>query len=876
MTKTVRTYDEAVNQLPVAQWTDDLEKDYKERSRQFSDWTDQKITRADEEAEADPGTQLLKTIKSGMKLVGDVKSLANKFEEGKKIKDSEAKAEMRQNLDSQQFTDDQIEIILGNYKTEKGTLAKDDIPFLERIKTIKDPKVRAFLEKQAGINQVHLKEYFAGYHAQSLPGRWDEHLAGMSKDEVAAWQQKSRPQQLQYMKNFAGEGYGDLRLDNGLLFESVTGVTNQFLKTKNILKRHTDAEIVHSAEELQLDNSINVWLKNKPLVLAPGTTGNDYALSQLNQHILARAATFSPDDGVEPTLTEIQRASKEVFASIERLTRTGQITPDELTSLFNGKLEHPAGKLHKDGKKYITLETMLANGKLGYTKADFMNLANKGVGTYVERQVALKKSQNEGAINNAIANYSGENFDESKINEVINGVLVNGGTEEDVKGLRQMLKSTQSEQEFQNGVKKWRQRITDGDITSKHFQDEIKNIPNERLRAHVQEQLTLQLDKRAEQNYSEKGNEALVRGESERTMKDGSKLSHTQERVLNHLNKYQSKAFTQCINANPNDSTCAIKSEEAVRSYYAAGGGKVDGKRQGDGKFKFDRTKGYENFRKVDNQKISAVKVVTAQPSKQLIKTWDNSLNTRITDLGGADNPRLLTQLVYSPGGIMDPMEIVGVFEANAYSAELLYKAKALGLPPATVFKAQVEALSQVDAEGVPLIGWENARLLEQHGIIKIHTTEGGGTVIEQTELIQAGSIISEPETNLYNILEKHNQTSHVNRQGAENLTPNYLKRISLFESLNDLNYNKYAWGTSDGSIPATPRIANIQQEVAEARAAIQKQKDDAAARQQVQTNIAENDATITVESFAEQPKSELGSDEEQDLDQAYKDAGLF
>ena len=736
MTKTVRTYDEAVNQLPVAQWTDDLEKDYRERSRQFSDWTDQKITRAQEEAEADQGTQLLNTIKSGMKLVGDVKSLANKFEEGKKIKDSKAFAEMRQNLDSQQFTDEQIKIILGNYQTEKGTLAKDDIPFLERIATIKDPKVRAFLEKQAGINQVHLKEYFAGYHAQSLPGRWDEHLAGMSRDEVAAWQQKSSPQQLQYMKNFAGEGYGDLRLDNGLLFESVTGVTDQFLKTKNILKRHTDAEIVHSAEELQLDNSINVWLKNKPLVLAPGTSGNDYAFSQLNQHILARAATFSPDDGVEPTLTEIQRASKEVFASIERLTKTGRITPDELTSLFNGKIEHPAGKLHEDGKKYITLETMLANGKLGYTKADFINFANKGVGTYVERQVALKKRQNEGAINDAIANYSGENFNESKINDVINGVLTNGGTEDDVKALRQMLKSTQSEQEFKDGVRKWEQRILNGDITSKHFQDEIKAIPNERLRDHVQDQLKIQLDARHDQQYEDDGLEGLVRNETKRTAAAGYTLSPTQERVINHLKKYQSKEFTQCISANPNDGTCALKAAQATQTYYQSNGGRVNDVSGPKGMFTFDRAKGYVNYRKYETQQTKAVTIATAKPSAELIKTWGGDLKSRIQAVGGASNPTMLTDLIFGYGNVVDVEELVGMWGGNAYSAELLYKSKVLGLPPATVLKAQIAGLTRIDAEGVPVVGWENARLLQKAGIIEINfgteSTNDGGTKFKE------------------------------------------------------------------------------------------------------------------------------------------------
>ena len=119
-------------------WTEDLEKIYHRQTQQLTDYQGQLRERDKQEEKADPGVALLETINKGMKFVGDVKSLSNAYEKGKKAKKDEAYKQFSTQMESWEYengplTREQWDALAGKYTLDGTRVVTEDVKFLEAL-----------------------------------------------------------------------------------------------------------------------------------------------------------------------------------------------------------------------------------------------------------------------------------------------------------------------------------------------------------------------------------------------------------------------------------------------------------------------------------------------------------------------------------------------------------------------------------------------------------------------------------------------------------------------------------------------------------------------------------------------------------------------
>ena len=235
------------------------------------------------------------------------------------------------------------------------------------------------------------------------------------------------------------------------------------------------------------------------------------------------------------------------------------------------------------------------------------------------------------------------------------------------------------------------------------LKQEKERVTNSTLKDQIQDTIDLLENKQAEFNYSERWLDVKVSEGLNLTLGTDEPLNQRGVKVRNDLLKYFRARFQARITEKHPDPMNEAMND--VKAYWDIHGGNVKVKDVTDanpkaGKFSPTEAGSYENYDAHLGLKRKRRDHTLINPTENDINNYKTRIETARTNASsgkGLEIPgkNTLERMLNTPKSILDVDDVVGAWENNAYSAELLIKAKQIGVLPSQLLWMQTNALAK-------------------------------------------------------------------------------------------------------------------------------------------------------------------------------------
>ena len=439
-----------------------------------------------------------------------------------------------------------------------------------------------------------------------------------------------------------------------------------------------------------------------------------------------------------------------------------------MSSIIDAVLEdHPAG----DNLRVFF-------DKEGFTEQRLMRSASFGATGKINVALAASKAKAESIGNTAIAQYQGDNYSKSGIDKALLEMAALGDTKSAAyQQLTAMKSSNNSNKEFQEGLEEWKIKLKRNNIS--HYKDEIEKEGNVQLRTFLQKELDEQTKNRETHGY----NSGWIINHIEESVRftdagQNKVLGPHASTLKNHLeNKFSTlfNGFVKEGSVDPQGDAVKVM-EQYLNEQKEQDGGILKYKKSKGGYYNWKaRQDTVRNIEKT-NQRMDLLG--KEQPTDQHIIEWDGDL-AKINF--NPNNPEALETILINQE-IYSKEDLHSATASGQLTAEMVYKARQLGVPPSTLLEAQilyqVKKADELAAKGDPSL----KNYLETYGIDKWKMPPG--------------------EVDFWSALSEDKETSSLVKQlGWENLSNNMKSRALLFRNLNNLELVEYVFPGNNGNI---------------------------------------------------------------------------
>ena len=723
------------------------------------------------------GTAKSQQIQTLAKFAGDVIGAVKKQNT---VRDAKAQEEYNTKLGSFKWRMDDDETIqkLIDYKAGKNRILKDDIKFKELLNGLKHltPQQKDFLNSMSAKEALYAKEYFSIRMINGFDEKFTAAKEGNAQFNIDYNKARDRGDdyEREFIENWAKDQFGLNRPSDGMMFDGTIQALEQWMKSKTLLSIGRSAKLSSAAEAVQWGERTVELIKGKgelnPELVTQGMVHDILAGAKFNsiEGKDIKDYTFEDFKQVLEGNTDVQRSAIKYITRLRDLGLSGDITSNQMHSIIDALIDHPAGNSLK-----------VFFDKEGFTEKSLIQAADWGSRAKIDVANAANEAEGKKIARETIAANTGDNWNAANIQNALNRMEALGQSDTDgYKTLTDMKSANNSTIEYQKEFKKWEVILANNDIAK--YKDEINKIGNIRLRTELQKRLE-KVESGREGTGFDKG---WLKNEIEASLRytsDGNNkvLMPNAASLLNHLETRYSRLHDYAVAQNMDDPNGYAVKE--IKKYIAAEQGK-------DGILFYNAsTKQYDNWlqqqpaiRDLNKARRKLDNLGRQNPRPSDLLAWDGELNQIDFD----PNNGTSLQDILTKKEIISISDIQSVAISKQIPAELIYKARKLGIPPGTLLEAQI--IYHRSTEG----GEEKLTVLSQDGqTIPLHEWK-----------------VADSEVAFWEEINKDKETSSLVKQiGWENLSNNMRNRAIAFNKGNlslDPELVRYLWPTSDGRFP--------------------------------------------------------------------------
>ena len=349
-----------------------------------------------------------------------------------------------------------------------------------------------------------------------------------------------------------------------------------------------------------------------------------------------------------------------------RLAKDGRFSNEALAALKTGEIEgHPSGK----------------HGDILFSEDQFKKI-QQGINEYNTNFLAAHATKNTQNLLDFTANYiqGGETEDAKAL--ALQTFVSNGGdpNSKEYKRLENSDPFANTAESYQNENQYWERATIDGKLLSKENLALAKEIKNNSLSIEIQKkQEALQKSYNNngfdtyEKRHKANGN-LIMKTAKNRTLGDNEVLEGFNERLQDEITNLEGKLYSIFYNENPKDlqiaDKVAIEKKRILteKGFYAQPGSDQEGVYTKDANGNFTNYKNsiigqVETFNKSNNIRNRN------NWSNEISRSWESAKHNLVP--GDTIKERVLNTV----NAVLSPEDIIGAFENNKISEELIYKA---------------------------------------------------------------------------------------------------------------------------------------------------------------------------------------------------------
>ena len=545
---------------------------------------------------------------------------------------------------------------------QERELDKSHTEFVQRVNATNLPaKYKQLLTARNGGNIVRVRK-LQGYEAVENFPIWIENKINNDATFQKEFEQyKDDPIQLKtWYKNKLHERLGTVKEGK----EAGLGFSDAFIAT------HFQPEM----DRLASTKGAISGLKSKNVVFAIDGEANAklvnasiYGFNAGQSNAVAQGAHTLILEGVNKSEgIDLTKSTENTALFYYRLAKDGRFSNEALAALKTGEIEgHPSGK----------------HGDILFSEDQFKKI-QQGINEYNTNYLAAHATKNTQSLLDFTANYiqGGETEDAKAL--ALQTFVSNGGdpNSKEYKRLENSDPFANTAESYQNESQYWERAAIDGKLLSKENLALAKEIKNNSLSIEIQKkQEALQKSYNNngfdtyEKRHKANGN-LIMKTAKNRTLGDNEVLEGFNERLQDEITNLEGKLYSIFYNENPNDlqiaDKVAIEKKRILteKGFYAQPGSDQEGVYTKDANGNFTNYKNsvigqVETFNKTNNVRNRT------NWSNQISRAWESAKYNLVP--GDTIKERVLNTV----NAVLSPQDIIGAFENNKISEELIYKA---------------------------------------------------------------------------------------------------------------------------------------------------------------------------------------------------------
>ena len=626
----------------VTDWLTPLEKVYARQSRQLDTYHQQLRERDRQEEAATINlpeiASKLANFSSSIKQVVD----ARETNISSKVKSIYGSADV-----------DQKKII--DQLVQERELDKSHTEFVQRVNATNLPaKYKQLLTSRNGGNIVRVRKLI-GYETIE---NFENILKSNPEYNKKIDQYQDSPAELKtFVKSalyetLSGKEKGQLGFSDAFIAANFQSEIDRFSSTKEIISGLKSKNVVFA-----IDGAANAKLVNASI----------YAFNAGQSNAVAQGAHTLILEGVNKSENvDLTKSTENTALFYYRLAKDGQFSNEALAALKSGEIEgHPSGK----------------HGDILFSEAQFKKI-QQGINEYNTNYLAAHATKNTQSLLDFTTNYiqGGETEDAKAL--ALQTYVSNGGdpNSKEYKRLENSDPFANTAESYQNENQYWEQAAIDGKLLSKENLALAKEIKNNSLSIEIQkkqEALQKSYNNNGFDSYEKRhkanGN-LIMKTAKNRTLGDNEVLEGFNERLQDEITNLEGKLYSIFYNENPNDlqiaDKVAIEKKRILteKGFYAQPGSDQEGVYTKDANGNFTNYKNsvigqVETFNKANNVRNRT------NWSNQISRAWEAAKYNLVP--GDTIKERVLNTV----NAVLSPQDIIGAFENNKISEELIYKA---------------------------------------------------------------------------------------------------------------------------------------------------------------------------------------------------------
>ena len=540
---------------------------------------------------------------------------------------------------------------------QERELDKSHTAFVQRVNATNLPaKYKQLLTSRNGGNVVRVRK-LQGYEAVENFPIWiqnqiDENIDGANEDFD---RYKDDPIQLKtWYKSKLHErlGKGGLDFSDAFIATHFQPEMERLASTKGAISGLKSKNVVFAIE-----GEANAKLVNASIY--GFNAGQSNAVAQGAHTLILEGVNKS--EGIDLT-----KSTENTALFYYRLAKDGRFSNEALAALKTGEIEgHPSGK----------------HGDILFSETQFKKI-QQGINEYNTNYLAAHATKNTQSLLDFTANYiqGGETEDAKAL--ALHTFVSNGGdpNSKEYKRLENSDPFANTAESYQNESQYWERAAIDGKLLSKENLALAKEIKNNPLSIEIQkkqEALQKSYNNNGFDSYEKRhkanGN-LIMKTAKNRTLGDNEVLEGFNERLQDEITNLEGKLYSIFYNENPNDlqiaDKVAIEKKRILteKGFYAQPGSDQEGVYTKDANGNFTNYKNsvigqVETFNKANNVRNRT------NWSNQISRAWEAAKYNLVP--GDTIKERVLNTV----NAVLSPQDIIGAFENNKISEELIYKA---------------------------------------------------------------------------------------------------------------------------------------------------------------------------------------------------------
>jgi len=641
----------------VTNWLDPLEKVYNEQKRQRElHHSQSKAVWAQEEAATFTAGDFNQALKGLSSLSKTAKQISTDRENRKYT-------EFVKGYEQLKFSDqEKIEQI-----ASETDLSLNDASLLKTLsKSNKiSPEALIYLEQQSGSKALRLKRLLGWQTVEKSIATLDSEIEQNFKGIRDNFNEAERTGKVNiFYRNALTDKLRKLGLNDRFIATHYEAEINKFSNTKGLSSR-LDYKTVEFSKDAAERIATFEKLKYSTDTTTAAATFGAYLRKQID---------IDPENG---------RSKAVIF--MHRLMKDGKIDGSVIQAIKEGAYKSDVGKTGKD---------LISDSDWKYIEQGEREYQTQVIATHNDSWIAQGVSARTAVIEGQWTQDQYEDF--------LRKAKDNGQENKQwYKDLLAINVNRQNQTVYETEQLSLGTTILSGNV--EFLKQEKERITNSTLKDQIQDTIDLLENKQAEFNYSERWLDVKVSEGLNLTLGTDEPLNQRGVKVRNDLLKYFRARFQARVTEQHPDPMNEAMND--LNNYWELHGGNVKVKDVTDanpkaGKFSPTEAGSYENYDAHLGLKRKRRDHTLINPTENDINNYKTRVETARTNAAsgkGLEIPgkNTLERMLNTPKSILDVDDVVGAWENNAYSAELLIKAKQIGVLPSQLLWMQTNALAK-------------------------------------------------------------------------------------------------------------------------------------------------------------------------------------